>query len=155
MDRDRLLLWVAAVLAGLAVALAVTALAVQPFVLVVAVPLGVAAYVVWHRATGRIGSRLRDRVEERRRAAREHTRRTATSGWETSRTRSADGGVVRDGNDLSRREAYHVLGLSPDADEAAVRRAYRERAKEVHPDAEAGSREAFKRVNLAYERLTE
>lgn len=61
--------------------------------------------------------------------------------------RAADGPTAR--------EAYDVLGLSPDADEAAVRRAYREKVKAVHPDAEGGSEEAFKRVNAAYERLTE
>jgi len=60
---------------------------------------------------------------------------------------AADGPTVR--------EAYDVLGLSPEADEAAVRRAYREKVKAVHPDAEGGSEEAFKRVNAAYERLTE
>jgi len=53
------------------------------------------------------------------------------------------------------REAYDVLDLSPDADSEAVRRAYREKVKFVHPDAEGGSEEAFKRVNAAYERLSE
>jgi curved DNA-binding protein CbpA len=35
-----------------------------------------------------------------------------------------------------------------------VRRAYREKVKQVHPDAEGGSEDAFKRVNEAYERLS-
>jgi curved DNA-binding protein CbpA len=48
-----------------------------------------------------------------------------------------------------------VLGVGPDADEAAVRRAYRERAKETHPDTDGGEEDEFKRVNRAYERLTD
>jgi hypothetical protein len=52
-------------------------------------------------------------------------------------------------------QAYDILGLDPDADEATIKRAYRERVKDVHPDTESGSEEEFKRVNNAYERLTE
>jgi hypothetical protein len=51
-------------------------------------------------------------------------------------------------------EASAVLGVDPDADEATVRRAYRERIKQVHPDAD-GDEESFKRVQRAYDRLTE
>ncbi|WP_254543131.1 J domain-containing protein [Halomarina pelagica] len=50
--------------------------------------------------------------------------------------------------------AYRVLGVDADADADAIRRAYRERAKETHPDA-GGDREAFKRVRWAYERVRE
>lgn len=46
-------------------------------------------------------------------------------------------------------EAFAELGLDPGADEATVRRAYRDRAKEVHPDA-GGDEDAFKRVQEAY-----
>jgi curved DNA-binding protein CbpA len=52
-------------------------------------------------------------------------------------------------------EAYRRLDLDPTADEAAVREAYRERVKEVHPDAADGDEETFKRVTAAYERLTD
>lgn len=45
--------------------------------------------------------------------------------------------------------AFAALGLEPDADEAAVRDAYRERVKEVHPD-HGGDEEAFRRVQEAY-----
>jgi curved DNA-binding protein CbpA len=51
-------------------------------------------------------------------------------------------------------EAYRVLGLSPGSDADAVRDAYREKVKNVHPDAEGGDEESFKRVNEAYETLT-
>jgi hypothetical protein len=46
-------------------------------------------------------------------------------------------------------EAFAELGLDPDADEGAVKRAYRDRAKEVHPDA-GGDEDEFKRVQEAY-----
>jgi hypothetical protein len=46
--------------------------------------------------------------------------------------------------------AYGVLGLSSDASEAAVRRAYRERVKEVHPD-HGGDEAEFRRVREAYD----
>jgi len=51
-------------------------------------------------------------------------------------------------------EAYDVLGLDEDADADAVKRAYRERVKEVHPDSPDGDEESFKEVQAAYERLS-
>jgi len=53
------------------------------------------------------------------------------------------------------REAYETLGLDADADEAAVKSAYRERVKEVHPDRPSGDEDEFKHVKAAYERLTD
>lgn len=47
---------------------------------------------------------------------------------------------------------YDVLGIDPDADDATVVDAYRERVKEVHPD-QGGSAEAFQRVTEAYQRI--
>jgi hypothetical protein len=46
--------------------------------------------------------------------------------------------------------AYAVLGVNDDADTEAIRRAYRERVKEVHPD-HGGSEEDFRRVRDAYD----
>lgn len=46
-----------------------------------------------------------------------------------------------------------VLGIDPDAGPSAVRRAYRERVKEVHPDRPDGDRDAFQRVERAKEKL--
>lgn len=60
-------------------------------------------------------------------------------------------GVGDDGP--SPREAYRALDLDPGADDDAVRRAYRERVKSVHPDRESGDEEEFKRVTEAYEVL--
>ena len=47
---------------------------------------------------------------------------------------------------------YEALGLSPDADEATVRRAYRDLLKDHHPD-QGGSRERFIRIRTAYEAI--
>jgi hypothetical protein len=52
--------------------------------------------------------------------------------------------------------ALDVLGLEPDADFDAVKKAYRARAKEVHPDVKPGDAEAAKQFQLiqtAYEVL--
>lgn len=54
---------------------------------------------------------------------------------------------------MRRAEAYEVLDASGFADEADLRNAYVDRVKEAHPDREDGSRDEFKRVQAAYERL--
>jgi hypothetical protein len=86
-----------------------------------------------------------------RRAAREQARRAQAEGRRRQRTRrppgSSDGPTAR--------EAYDALGLSPSADEAAVKEAYREKVKEVHPDRPSGDEDEFKEVKAAYERLTD
>jgi curved DNA-binding protein CbpA len=53
----------------------------------------------------------------------------------------------------SDREAYRVLGLDPGANQRAIRDAYRRKVKDVHPDADGGDEEEFKRVAAAYETL--
>lgn len=47
---------------------------------------------------------------------------------------------------------YEVLGVDPDADEAELLEAYRQRVKETHPD-QGGSVEQFQAVKGAYEQL--
>jgi len=84
------------------------------------------------------GDQSRGRRSSRTNGARQRRRRTAPSTTEGP----------------SEREAYRLLGVEPGADEERVKRAYREKVKEVHPDTEDGDEEAFKRVNRAYERLT-
>ena len=52
--------------------------------------------------------------------------------------------------------ALEVLGLEADADAAAVKKAWRERAKQVHPDVKPGDAEAaaeFQKLQVAYEVL--
>ena len=47
-----------------------------------------------------------------------------------------------------------MLGIEPDADDEAVRNAYRQTVKDAHPD-HGGSPEEFRRVKRAYERIQE
>ena len=57
-----------------------------------------------------------------------------------------------------KRDYYQVLGVSRDADAAAVKRAYRKLAKQYHPDTNAGNpraEEAFKEVSEAYAVLSD
>jgi len=52
--------------------------------------------------------------------------------------------------------ALDLLGLEADADFAAIKKAYRNRAKEVHPDVKPGDAEAarrFQALQVAYEVL--
>jgi curved DNA-binding protein CbpA len=48
---------------------------------------------------------------------------------------------------------FEVLGVDPGADEDEIRRAYRQRAKETHPD-QGGTRRQFRLVKTAYEKLS-
>ena len=53
-------------------------------------------------------------------------------------------------------EAPHdVLGVALIADEADVRRAYQELARQVHPDRPGGCAKAFQRIQAAYDALIE
>jgi len=47
---------------------------------------------------------------------------------------------------------FEVLGVDPDADDAEIERAYRERVKDAHPD-HGGSQREFQRVRRAYEAI--
>ena len=58
----------------------------------------------------------------------------------------------------NKRDYYEVLGIAKDADDAAIKKAYRQLAKKYHPDVNPGDKEAeekFKEVNEAYEVLSD
>ena len=58
----------------------------------------------------------------------------------------------------TKREYYEVLGVSKDADEAAIKKAYRALAKKYHPDMNPGDKEAekkFKEASEAYAVLSD
>jgi hypothetical protein len=166
-DGDGLVVGLAAVFAGTTVLLATLAFAYQPFLLLFAVPFGLATYFLWYHASGRLTDRVRRTADRDRRrranAAAEGPggfegfgpgRRAAGSGGE----RVGDGSRDRprtDPNEPTIAEAYRTLGVDPGADEEALREAYRELAKSTHPDADSGDEEEFKRVTRAYERLIE
>jgi molecular chaperone DnaJ len=59
---------------------------------------------------------------------------------------------------MAKRDYYEILGVARDADEAAIKKAYRKLAFENHPDRNPGSAEAeqrFKEATEAYEVLRE
>ena len=58
----------------------------------------------------------------------------------------------------NKRDYYEVLGISKNATEAEVKKAYRSLAKKYHPDVNPGDKEAeakFKEVNEAYEVISD
>ncbi|USZ72592.1 J domain-containing protein [Natronosalvus halobius] len=78
-------------------------------------------------------------------------------GTGASSTAWRDGGPrerVSASNGPTTAEARSVLGVDPTADQATIKRAYRERVKDVHPD-RGGDEAEFKRVTAAYDRLRE
>ncbi|WP_249024874.1 DnaJ domain-containing protein, partial [Aeromonas hydrophila] len=59
---------------------------------------------------------------------------------------------------MSKRDFYEVLGVSKDADEREIKKAYKRLAMKYHPDrnqGDAGAEEKFKEVKEAYEILTD
>jgi hypothetical protein len=170
-NRARFLLGLASVLAGTTVLLAVLGVVYSPLILVFAVPFAVGTYLIWGDATGRIQARARRRSRSRRsRTTRARTdRQRAGPGGQggVGSVGSEVGGDARRRRSRERRsaptvergptndEARRVLGVAADADETEIKRAYRERAKEVHPDRSNGDAESFKRVTDAYEQLVE
>jgi hypothetical protein len=182
-DRDRLVLGLAAVFTGLSVLLVVLSFVYSLFLLIVAIPFGATAYFMWYHASGRMDARTRARARGARRPGGgglgagegapggfSRQARDARAGAEARENgrgfgpgaggagpRQADGRRYAPSTTQgpTPEEAYRTLDLQPGADADAVRRAYREKVKEVHPDTDSGSEEAFKQVNRAYETLTE
>ena len=57
-----------------------------------------------------------------------------------------------------KKDYYEVLGVPKDADDAAIKKAYRQLAKKYHPDMNPGDKEAeikFKEASEAYAVLSE
>jgi hypothetical protein len=180
-QQNRLVTGLAAAFAAMTVMLAVGTLFVPPLI-VPAILFGVVTYFLYYQASGRLlnriyrsveqqaatgGNRARadqgnrggfgagprekwtpPRQEQRRQARRQRVRQEARQRAGNRRRPTQQSGPTP-------REASQVLGVAVDADESTVKRAYRERIKEVHPDADSGDEEEFKRVQRAYEVLTD
>ncbi len=54
-----------------------------------------------------------------------------------------------------RRDFYEVLGVAKDAEDADIKRAYRELARQFHPDLNPAGAERFKEINEAYAVLSD
>jgi hypothetical protein len=86
-------------------------------------------------------------------------RESAGHGRESAGHGRESGGHGRDAGgaqtvDRKTAEACEVLGVEPDVDQRELKRAYRRRVKETHPDL-GGDEDAFCRVQRAYEHLRE
>lgn len=180
MHRERLAWGLTVAFAAMSGALLVAGLLGNPLGLVVAAVFAAVAALVWYQASGRLASRVYRRVERRaavdggrggfgagpreewtgphRRRGRGQRRQPEGAGRGEAGRETIGGrrpvGATGDGR-LTAREAYAVLDLEPGADADAVRDAYRERIKAVHPDAPEGDEAAFRRVRSAYERLAD
>ncbi|ERG95015.1 J domain-containing protein [Haloquadratum walsbyi] len=169
MDGDRLVVGIAAVFAGITTLLTILSFVYQLFLLVVAVPFAIATYLLWYHASGRIEKKIRAGATRqrgsRRRANQSRSAARGSGSFEGfgpgrraanhRQTRERSNRTSRRSSGLSTVEAYQTLGVDSDADQATIKRAYRERVKETHPDTETGDEERFKRVNKAYEYLSE
>ncbi len=154
----------AAVFAGITVLLAVLGLSYQLFLLFLAVPFGLTTYFMWYQASGRLAERTQQRrvrqgpsgfgTGARRENVRENRRRARGGANAGGRTNGGTG-ATRPTRGPTRAEAYRALDLEPGASADEVKRAYRSKVKEVHPDTDSGDEESFKRVNRAYESLNE
>ncbi|WP_380678068.1 J domain-containing protein [Salinigranum sp. GCM10025319] len=160
MDRDRLVLGLAAVFAGLTVLLVVLAFTYQLFLLAVAALFGATTYFMWYQASGRLQERTRTRrVRAGSRFGRGSGEAANGPGGFGANARNGRGrqrvNVRPPQSGPSRQEAYETLGLDPGADDDEVKRAYRRQVKETHPDTPSGDEDEFKRITRAYERLTD
>ena len=50
---------------------------------------------------------------------------------------------------------YNVLGLKKEASKEEIKKTYRKMSLKHHPDRKGGSEEAFKKINEAYEVLSD
>ena len=56
------------------------------------------------------------------------------------------------------KDYYAALGVAPDADDQAIKQAYRKLARQYHPDVNPGDKQAeerFKEINEAYQALSD
>lgn len=183
MHRSRLRHGLGATFAGLALVMVLLGVGYRtPVPLLVAGAFGLTALLIHPHGTvarrwldGRLGDGRRERRGRRARpphggqdgdrgapSTSRGTRWGARTGRGPDRTAGTAsgrrGGTARSSGRQSSRSlaaARRTLGVDADADAEELRRAFRERVKDVHPDAPDGDRRRFERVVEAYERLVE
>ena len=174
MNRDGLLMGIAAVFIGITALMLIVGIVVSPFFLLVAVPFGGAAYLLWYQASGKLAERIRadpagyarsargggspggfDAGPFEGRFTRERANRQQARGQQRRRRQRARGGDVGQQTGLSKAAAADILGVDTEADAETVKSAYREKVKTAHPDAPEGDEDEFKSVKKAYETLGE
>ena len=185
MTNRTIVVGLAGTFVGMTALLVIAGVVLHPIALALAVPFGVVSYFLWYHASGRLRDRARRSAEGAGPTERERARQRARTAANRERAYraagAADGGRgpgarrrgargpggpggsgARDPRDrapstdrMTEREAYETLGLDRTADGETVRRTYREHAKRLHPDGENGDEEEFKRLNEAYETLTD
>jgi len=147
-DRDGLIIGVAAVLFGITALMLIVGIVVNPFFLVVAIPFAGSGYLLWYEASGQLSERISreagagDDPRERARRTRRNRRRARASREPNRPTPSPS-------------EARRILEVDDSAGEDDIKAAYRRKAKEHHPDTDSGDEETFKKVSRAYEALSE
>ena len=165
MNSEAIALGLAAVFAGLTAVTVAAGLAISPAMLILGLPFGGVSYMLWYHGSGRLASRMQEggRVGGQSRRGRSRHRGNSAgddSGAKAQSNRRQTRGDPRDrapksSSGLSRTEAYRRLDLKPGASQDDVHDAFREKAKRFHPDTDGGDEETFKKVNRAYEQLTE
>lgn len=176
--EDRLVSGLAAAFALMTFILGAVGVAYSPALLVLAVVFGAVTYLLYYQASGRMMNRIYRGVERQAATSergqsrggfgagpreewtpprdgegRQQTGRERVRGRGGRQRRQRAQAVQQSGPSIG--EAAQILGVEPGADESTVKSAYRDRIKEVHPDANGGDEEAFKRVQEAYEALTD
>jgi len=170
-DRNGIVIGVAAVLSGITVLMLIVGVVVSPFFLFAALPFGGSAYLLWYQASGRLAERVR-----RETAAGAADRDRSSAGFDPGgfgARRATDG---RDPRERARRtrqnrrrarasatgepalsttDARRILEVDDTANADDIKTAYRRKAKEHHPDTDSGDEETFKKVSRAYETLSE
>lgn len=175
--RRRLVTGLAGAFVLMTAILVVGGVVYSPAFFLLAIVFGGVSYVMYAHATGRLLRRIYRGVERQAattgsdpgaggfgagprsewRPPRQEQRRRARRDRVGRRSRGRAGSRRRPPRQEgpSTREAHRILGVEPGADEGTVKQAYRERIKEVHPDASGGDEAAFKRVRAAYEVLSD
>jgi hypothetical protein len=148
--RVQLRIFLALVFGLIAILFVLLGVFVSVVAILVAVPFLLAAIILGHQTLSARGRwYYRQRGTDTRHARASHGGRSRSR-----RSQRREPQASGPSGHLTEAEARAVLEVPPDASEAAVRRAYRDQLKEVHPD-QGGDEERFQRVTRAYDRLSQ